>query len=118
MASRRVAVDAVWIESLGHSIGVQLGRAIAKHLQATLADSVDLGAVAKQFAGASGGRRGQKLDAEATDCSSPGCANPVLARSLCRSHYYKARYRSKKSDGAKKRPQPGPNPAALPSGRR
>ena len=118
MASRRVAVDAVWIESLGHSIGVQLGRAIAKHLQATLADSIDLGVVAKQLAGASGGRRGQKFDAETTDCSSPGCANPVLARSLCRSHYYKARYRSKKSVGPKNRPQPGLAAAALPSGRR
>ena len=118
MASRRVAVDAVWIESLGHSIGVQLGRAIAKHLQATLADSIDLSAVAKQFAAASGGRRGQKLEALATDCSSPGCANPVLARSLCRSHYYKARYRSKKSDGAKKRAPQALSAASLPSGRR
>jgi len=103
MGSRRATVDAVWIESLGHSIGQQLGKAIAKHLQVALAESVDLSFVARRLEGAAAGRRGQKLRAESADCSSPGCTNAVLARSLCRSHYYKARYRSQKSDGAKKK---------------
>ncbi len=91
MASRRGAVDAVWIEALGHSIGQQLGKAIAKHLQTTLAESIDLSFVARKL---EGGRRGRPR--EENGCTSPGCPNPVLAKDLCRSHYYKARYRSKK----------------------
>ena len=28
---------------------------------------------------------------------SRGCGNPVLAKGLCRSHYYRARYRAQKA---------------------
>jgi len=101
MASRRAAVDAVWIEALGHSIGVQLGKAIAKHLQTTLAESVDLGFLARRLEGAPGGRRGRPR--EDAGCTSPGCPNPVLAKDLCRSHYYKARYRAQKLEDGKKK---------------
>jgi hypothetical protein len=102
MASRRAAVDAVWIEALGHSIGVQLGKAIAKHLQTTLAESVDLSFLAKRLEGGAVGRRGRPRGEDA-GCTSPGCLNPVLAKDLCRSHYYKARYRSQKGEEARKR---------------
>jgi hypothetical protein len=103
MASRRPAVDAVWIEALGHSIGVQLGKAIAKHLQTTLAESVDLSFVARRLDGSASGKRGRRMRGEEGGCTSPGCPNPVLAKSLCRSHYYKARYRSQKDDEPKKK---------------
>ena len=102
MASRKPTVDAVWIEALGHSIGVQLGKAIAKHLQSTLAESVDLSFVARRLEGAPSGKRGRPRGDE-LGCTSPGCPNPILAKDLCRSHYYKARYRSQKGDEAKKK---------------
>jgi hypothetical protein len=102
MAKGRPTVDAVWIEALGLSIGVQLGKAIAKHLQSTLAESVDLSFVARRLEGNGPGKRGRPRGADA-GCTSPGCQNPVLAKDLCRSHYYKARYRSQKGEEARKK---------------
>ncbi len=102
MPKARPVVDAVWIEALGHSIGVQLGKAIAKHLQTTLAESVDLSFVARRLEGQGAGKRGRPRGSDA-GCTSPGCDNPVLAKDLCRSHYYKARYRAQKGEEARRK---------------
>ncbi|HET9754451.1 MAG TPA: hypothetical protein VFP52_15880, partial [Myxococcales bacterium] len=42
---------------------------------------------------ANGGRAG----AGRAICREPGCGRPVLAKGLCRSHYYRARYRAQKA---------------------
>lgn len=85
-----------WVETLGQQIGVQLGRVIAEHLQRTLESEVDLGAVARRMADGAG-RRGRRPSADPTSCSEPGCGGLVLAKGLCRSHYYRARYQSRKA---------------------
>lgn len=90
-----------WIETLGQQIGVQLGKVIAEHLQRTLDASVDLGAISRRLAGP----RGRSGAAGRGACSEAGCGEPVLARGLCRSHYYRARYQSQK--GGARRPGPG-----------
>ena len=86
-----------WVETLGQQIGVQLGRVIAEHLQRTLESSVDLGAVARRM-GSAPARRGRP-SSDKTTCSEPGCGNLVLAKGLCRSHYYRARYQTRKGGG-------------------
>ena len=102
MASRRsVSNGDAWIRAYGEKIGVQLGQQIAKSLQRTLESKLDL-AIAKHL-GAAGGRAGAGGGRKARGsggCSAAGCPNQVLAQGLCRSHYYKARYRAQKG-GAK-----------------
>lgn len=85
-----------WVETLGQQIGVQLGKVIAEHLQRTLEGSVDLGAVARRMGGGAG-RRGRRPSPDTNSCNQPGCGDPALAKGLCRSHYYRARYQSQKS---------------------
>ena len=93
-----------WVETLGQQLGVQLGRVIAEHLQRTLEESVDLGRLARRMgSGIAGGERkarpgtrGGRSGSGKPVCGEPGCASPVLAKGLCRSHYYRARYQSQK----------------------
>jgi hypothetical protein len=113
MANRRSGVEGgAWIQALGQSLGAQLGRAIAESLQQTLEASIDVAGIAARLGGgATAGRRrrGRKV-AGAAVCSEAGCGRAVLAKGLCRSHYYKARYRAQK-DGSlvpKKRGQRRP----------
>ena|SRR5437660_1159053 len=87
-----------WVRSFGEQLGTELGRVIAGSLQRTLASHVNLGDIAKRLGGG-GGRRGRRAAGEKSTCSEPGCNNPVLAKGLCRSHYYRARYRSQKGGG-------------------
>jgi hypothetical protein len=85
MASRRTGGDAeAWVKAYGEKLGAQLGLEIAASLKKTLEAKLDLSSLSKRKKGGAGG------------CSEAGCPNPVLAKGLCRSHYYKARYKSQK----------------------
>lgn len=86
-----------WVEELGEQIGTQLGRMIADSVRRTLENSIDVGDLARRLGAGNGvGRRGRRGGAKAL-CSVAGCGNPVLAKGLCRSHYYRARYRAQKA---------------------
>ena len=99
--ARRAASDnrnmGEWVKTFGEHLGVELGRVIADSLQRTLLSSIDVSDIAKRLGGAGGGRRGRRASGEKVACVEPGCGNPVLAKGLCRSHYYRARYRAQKS---------------------
>src|SRR5437868_11886361 len=87
-----------WVRSLGEEIGAQLGEIIAESVQRTLKDRIDVGEIARSLGARVSGRRGRKPATGARAvCSEPGCGNPVLATGLCRSHYYRARYRAQKA---------------------
>ncbi|MFN2546993.1 MAG: hypothetical protein ABR567_06155 [Myxococcales bacterium] len=79
------------MQGLGEQIGAELGRAIAQSVQRTLSTSIDVKDLARQLKG------GRRSSAAKAVCSEPGCGNPVLAKGLCRSHYYRARYRAQKA---------------------
>ena len=81
-----------WVHSLGEQIGTELGLVIARSVQRTLEASIDVGALARRL-GANGARAGS---GRAT-CQEPGCGKAVLAKGMCRSHYYRARYRAQKA---------------------
>jgi hypothetical protein len=85
-----------WVQNLGEQIGSQLGQIIAESVQRSLQSTIDVGDIARQL-GVGGGRgRGRRAGARAV-CSVAGCGRPVLAKGLCRSHYYRARYRAQKA---------------------
>ena len=88
-----------WVKTFGEQLGVELGRVIADSLQRTLLSSIDVPDIARRLGGgAAAGRRGRRASAgQKSVCSEAGCSNPVLAKGLCRSHYYRQRYRSQKS---------------------
>ncbi len=88
------------VQDLGEQIGEQLGQIFAETLQRTLNRSVNVRDIARRLADGRG-RRG--ASAARALCSEPGCGGPVLAKGLCRSHYYKARYKSQKSGRKKAR---------------
>jgi hypothetical protein len=81
-----------WVQGLGEQIGAELGRIIAQSVQRTLSTSIDVKDLARQL---KSGRRGRSTAKGV--CTEPGCGNPVLAKGLCRSHYYRARYRAQKA---------------------
>ena len=85
-----------WVQSLGEQIGTQLGQIIAQSVQRTLESSIDVGDLARRL-GAGLGRRGRAASGARAVCSEAGCGKPVLAKGLCRSHYYRARYRAQKA---------------------
>jgi hypothetical protein len=85
-----------WVQSLGEQIGTQLGQIIAQSVQRTLETSIDVSDLARRL-GAGLGRRGRRPLAARAVCSEPGCGKAVLAKGLCRSHYYRARYRAQKA---------------------
>ena len=85
-----------WVQSLGEQIGTQLGQIIAQSVQRTLETSIDAGDLARRL-GAGLGRRGRRPSGARAVCSEAGCGKPVLAKGLCRSHYYRARYRAQKA---------------------
>jgi hypothetical protein len=85
-----------WVQSLGEQIGTQLGQVIAQSVQRTLESSIDVADLARRL-GAGIGRRGRRPSGARAICSEAGCGKPVLAKGLCRSHYYRARYRAQKA---------------------
>ena len=85
-----------WVQNLGEQIAGQLGQIIAETVQRSLQSSIDVqDIVGRLGAGARRGRQGRR--GEKSICSEPGCGRPVLAKGLCRSHYYRARYRAQKT---------------------
>lgn len=84
-----------WVNSLGEQIGSQLGQIIAESVQRSLESTINVNDIARQL-GAGGRGRGRRAGARAA-CSVAGCGRPVLAKGLCRSHYYRARYRAQKA---------------------
>jgi hypothetical protein len=99
MARARPSELRQWMQGLGDEIGAQLGHIIAESLRRTLESEVVLQALFSRLQGARRGRtRGQ-----AAACSETACGKPVLAKGLCRSHYYRARYRSQKAPSRRAR---------------
>jgi hypothetical protein len=84
-----------WVQSLGEQIGQELGQAIAQSVRRELLRTIDPKDLARQL-GAGDGRRGRRAGQKGV-CTEAGCTNPVLAKGLCRSHYYRARYRAQKA---------------------
>jgi hypothetical protein len=92
---RNQAGMGAWVQNLGEQIGSQLGQIIAESVQRSLQSTINVGDIARQL-GAGGRGRGRRAGQRAV-CSVPGCGRPVLAKGLCRSHYYRARYRAQKA---------------------
>jgi hypothetical protein len=88
-----------WMQSLGDEIGTQLGHIIAASLTRTLESEIDLHELLSRLQ--QGRRRGSR--GQAASCSEADCGKPVLAKGLCRSHYYRARYRSQKAPARRAR---------------
>src|SRR5437763_12050469 len=92
---RRSQGMGAWVTSLGEQIGSQLGQIIAESVQRSLESTINVNDIARQL-GAGGRGRGRRAGARAV-CSVAGCGRAVLAKGLCRSHYYRARYRAQKA---------------------
>src|SRR5438309_1314330 len=88
-----------WVQGVGEQLGVQLGQIIAESLQRSLESSINVADIARRLgASATGGGRGRRgRTGDRAVCSEAGCGRPVLAKGLCRSHYYRARYRAQKA---------------------
>src|SRR3954452_13321771 len=92
-----------WVQGVGEQLGVQLVQIIAESLQRSLESSINVADIARRLGASStggGGGRGSRARATGADravCGEPGCGRPVLAKGLCRSHYYRARYRAQKA---------------------
>jgi hypothetical protein len=87
-----------WVQGVGEQLGVQLGQIIAESLQRSLESSINVADIAKRLGAGTGGGRGRRArGGDRAVCSEPGCGRPVLAKGLCRSHYYRARYRAQKA---------------------
>jgi len=90
------------LQNLGEQIGTELGQIIAQSVQRALEGAIDVRELARKLgagaAGNSSGRRGRRpLWGEKAICKEPGCGRQVLAKGLCRSHYYRERYKAQKA---------------------
>ena len=83
-----------WAQRLGEQIGAELGAVIAASVERTLESSIDARKLARRLGKGLGSSRARSAKGV---CSEAGCGNPVLAKGLCRSHYYKARYQALKA---------------------
>ena len=81
-----------WAQRVGEQIGAELGAVIAASVERTLERSIDPRKIARRL-----GRNLGRPRAATGTCSQSGCGKPVLAKGLCRSHYYKARYQALKA---------------------
>jgi hypothetical protein len=87
-----------WVQGVGEQLGAQLGQIIAESLQRSLESSINVADIARRLGAGTGGGRGRRArGGDRATCSEPGCGRPVLAKGLCRSHYYRARYRAQKA---------------------
>ena len=84
-----------WARNLARQISRELSLVIAQSVQRIVEKSFDGEDLARKL-GAGGAAQGRRAAGKGA-CSEPGCGNPVLARHLCRSHYYKERYQSLKA---------------------
>jgi hypothetical protein len=106
-----------WVQSLGEQIGNQLGAVIAQSVQRALETSIDASDLVRRLGAGIDGRRGRGASGARAICGEAGCGKPVLAKGLCRSHYYRARYRAQKAGtlvprGRKKRGRRGESSSA------
>ncbi len=85
-----------WVQSLGEQIGSQLGQIIGESVRRSVESTINVSDLARQL-GAGGGRGRRRRAGQRAVCSVAGCGRPVLAKGLCRSHYYRARYRAQKA---------------------
>lgn len=83
-----------WVQTLGEQIGARLGEIIAQSVQKRLERAIDVRELARRLGAGNG--RGKGAPPARGTCTEEGCGNPVLAKGLCRSHYYRARYRAQK----------------------
>lgn len=92
-----------WVQTLGEQLGAELGLIIAENVQRTLESRIDVGEIARRLGAGRGlpkgaSKRGRgRAYGSAASCAEPDCGDPVLAKGLCRSHYYRARYRAQKA---------------------
>ena len=100
MPRRSAEAMGEWVRALGEQIGTQLGIAIAENVQRVVLSRVDVGEMARRLGGGNGRR---SRSGEKPVCREAGCPNPVLAKGMCRSHYYRARYRAQKAGVAGRR---------------
>ena len=98
----RRANGTIDLESLGQRIGRELGRIIARSAREALEGAIDVADLARRVGVRMGNGRQGALIPKAL-CSIPGCGQGVLAKGLCRSHYYRARYRAQKQASSKVR---------------
>ena len=111
MARQSAESGSLWVQSLGESLGHQLGLAIAESMQRTLQATIDIGSIAASLGAGAGpvarkARRGRPPAAGGKAiCSEPGCGKPVLAKGICRSHYYKQRYKLQKTGALVPKPR-------------
>jgi hypothetical protein len=84
-----------WAQDLGERISRELGQVIAQSVQRILQRSIDAKDLARKLG--EGGAGNGRWTAGKGACTEPDCSNPVLAKGLCRSHYYRERYRALKS---------------------
>lgn len=84
-----------WARKLGRQISKELSLVIAQSVQRIVEKSFDADDLARKL-GAGGADKRWRAGSKGA-CSEPGCVNPVLARHLCRSHYYKERYQALKA---------------------
>jgi hypothetical protein len=92
---------AAWLSELAaqlEQLGAQLGHILAQEVRRHLESSIDVGAISQRLAGdgARNRRRGKRGDRSI--CKVATCGRPVLAKGLCRSHYYRERYRAQKAE--------------------
>src|SRR5256885_15226758 len=108
-----------WVQGVGEQLGVQLGQIIAESLQRSLENSINVADIARRLgAGAGGGRGRRARGGDRAICGEPGCGRPVLAKGLCRSHYYRARYRAQKAGTLQPRRRGGRKAVGRGRGRR
>jgi len=92
MARGRTSGLGPWAQELSRQISRELSLVIAQSVQRIVEKALDKGELARRLGQAVGRRAAGK-----GNCSEPGCGGPVLARRLCRSHYYKERYQALKA---------------------
>jgi hypothetical protein len=91
-----------WLPALAaqlEQLGAQLGEIISEQVRRHVERSLDIGALSQQLLAGAAGKRARRDAAGRALCKVVGCGSPVLAKGLCRSHYYRERYRLQKAEG-------------------
>jgi hypothetical protein len=92
-----------WLPTLAaqlEQLSAQLGEIISEQVRRHVERAIDVGALSQQLLASAAGRRGRRGAAERALCKVVGCGSPVLAKGLCRSHYYRERYRLQKAEAS------------------
>ncbi len=92
-----------WLPALAtqvEQLGARLGEIISEQVRRHVERSIDVGALSQQLLAGAAGKRARRGAAGRAQCKVVGCGSPVLAKGLCRSHYYRERYRLQKVEAA------------------